>query len=160
MPKSTRMIQRRWRSLPACGANRHSRDWQRGQRNEQLGSCSGDVSGLGTQPFRLCRRRSRSGRDELLQQLLGITCTAQTIWLGFDFFGLGSFSLLSSAALADRADCPHWQQHGRLKPEACLALGRRRDRQDDLRGDLPILPDLKPIDDHQERFWCAVLSCI
>ena len=37
---------------------------------------------------------------------------------------------------------------------------RRRDRQDDLRSDLPVLPDLDPIDDQQERLRLPVLSRI
>ena len=36
----------------------------------------------------------------------------------------------------------------------------RRDRQDDLGSDLPILLDLDQVDDHQKWFWRPVLSCI
>jgi hypothetical protein len=36
----------------------------------------------------------------------------------------------------------------------------RRHRQNDFGSDLPVLPDAKPIDDHQERPRCSVLPRI
>lgn len=60
------------------------------KKSDGLGPRRGDVAGPSATPFGRSRRRPRSGRDELLQQPLGIVSTTYPVRLTFNFSDQGA----------------------------------------------------------------------